>query len=103
LKTTLYTLFTLSFLGLFTAFFSCDEEPAVTLSSEKDILTFTIDGLTGPATINASNMTVVAEVECGSGLMSLAPTFTTSEGASASPASGTTGDYSNQVTITVTA
>ena len=89
-------------LGGLTAIFSCsdDEEP---LSSEKDILSFQAPGQTGTATINASNMTVVAEVECGTDLTNLAPTFTISEGAIASPASGTSGDYNNQVSITVTA
>jgi hypothetical protein len=102
MKTALQILITMFFIGTFTVFFSCseDEEP---LSSENDILSFSAPGQTGPATINNSNKTVVVEVEYGTDLASLTPTFTLSEGASSDPASGTVGDYSSVVTITVRA
>ena len=88
--------------------FSCsDDDPAPppppVLSTEANILTFTLTDQTGPATLNASAATVEIEVENGTDLSSLSPAFTVSAGASASPASGTSGDYSSQVTITVTA
>ena len=89
--------------------FSCssddDPEPVQppVQSTEANILTFTLTDQTGPATINASAATVEIEVENGTDLSSLSPAFTVSAGASASPASGTSGDYSSQVTITVTA
>ena len=91
------------FLGGLIAIHSCKDEPEVTLSGEKDILSFTVPGQTGPATINATNLTVVVEVECGTDLSNLAPTFNISEKAMSSPESGTAADYSDQVTITVTA
>jgi hypothetical protein len=90
-------------LGALSATFSCDDDPEVVLSGEKDILSFTVPGQTGPPILNASNLTVVAEVECGTDLTSIAPTFTLSEGATSSIASGAMADYSSQVTITVTA
>jgi len=89
--------------------FSCssddDPEPVQppVQSTEANILTFTLTDQTDPATINASAATVEIEVENGTDLSSLSPSFTVSAGASASPASGTSGDYSSQVTITVTA
>jgi len=46
---------------------------------------------------------VVAEVECGNDLTSIAPEFTVSEAATTSIASGELADYSSQVSITVTA
>ena len=88
--------------------FSCSDDdppppPAPVLSTEANILTFTLTDQTGPATLNASAATVEIEVENGTDLSSLSPAFTVSAGASASPASGTSGDYSSAVTITVTA
>jgi hypothetical protein len=89
--------------------FSCssddDPEPVAppVQSTAADILTFTLTEETGAATINASAATVEIEVESGTDLTSLSPAFTVSTGASASPASGTSGNYSSEVTITVTA
>jgi hypothetical protein len=89
--------------------FSCssddDPEPVAppVQSTAADILTFTMTEETGAATINASAATVEIEVESGTDLTSLSPAFTVSTGASASPASGTSGNYSSEVTITVTA
>ncbi len=103
MKATLKLASLLIFLGALTATFSCNDDPEVVLSGEKDILSFTVPGQTEPPTLNASNLTVVAEVECGTDLTSIEPTFTLSEGAISSPASGTSADYSSQVTITVTA
>jgi len=64
------------FLGGLIAIYSCSDDPEVTLSGEKDILSFTVPGQTGPATINSSNLTVVVEVDCGTELSNLTPTFT---------------------------
>ncbi len=103
MKTTFKFLVLALVLGGLTTMYSCSDDPEEPLSSEKDILSFSAPGQTGSATINSSNLSVVSEVECGTDLTNLAPTFTISEGAIASPASGSSGDYSNQVTIMVTA
>jgi hypothetical protein len=70
---------------------------------ETDILSFVLDEQTGPAVINDTIHTVAVEVENGTDLTALTPTFTLSEGATSDPESGTSGDYSSEVTITVTA
>jgi hypothetical protein len=84
---------------------SCSEdEPAPTSkSSAKAILTFTMEFQTGTATIDATNHTVAVEVANGTAVKALTPTFTLSPLATASPATGTEGNYSSAVTITVTA
>ena len=103
MKAKIEILFVTLIIGALTAIYSCSDDDEEPLSSAKDILTFNAPGQTGPATINASNLTVVAEVECGSDLVNLAPTYTVSDGATASPPSGTPENYSNQFTIMVTA
>jgi hypothetical protein len=108
LKTISKILMMFLFLGGMTAFQSCSDDdppppPPPVLSTEANILTFTFAEQTGPAIINATAATVEIEVEGGTDLTSLSPDFTVSEGASASPVSGTEGDYSSNVTITVTA
>jgi hypothetical protein len=84
---------------------SCSEdEPAPTpKSTATDILSFTITDQTGAATIDATSHTVAVEVANGTARTALTPTFTLSTGATASPATGTEGDYSSAKTITVTA
>ena len=62
MKTKLEILLVTLIIGALTAIYSCSDDPEVTLSSEKDILSFSAPGQTGTATINASNLTVVAEV-----------------------------------------
>jgi hypothetical protein len=104
MKAKLQIFIALLYLGLFSAFLSCGgDDPAVVLSGEKAILSFSAPGQIGTATINSSNLTVAAEVECGTDLTILEPTFDLSQGATSAPPSGTAEDYSNQVTITVTA
>jgi hypothetical protein len=76
---------------------------AVALSTETDILTFTIPEKTGDATINNTDYTIDIEVASGTVLTALTPTFTLSAGATSSPASGTEDNYGSPVTITVTA
>ena len=103
MKTRIEILLVTLIIGGLTAIYSCSDDPEEPLSSEKEILSFNAPGQTGSATINETNMTVEAEVECDTDLTNLAPTFTISDEATAAPASGTASDYSNQVTITVTA
>lgn len=82
--------------------YSCEEDDPA-LNSATDILTFTLDEQTGTASIDATSHRVAIEVALGTDVSNLTPTFTLSTGATSIPASGTTGDYSNEVTITVTA
>jgi len=66
-----------------------------------DILVSGVSVLTGAATITAGTHTVVAEVANGTGLTALAPTIGVSLGASISPASGETEDFTAAVTYAV--
>ncbi len=70
--------------------------------AETDIITFSIPQETGPATINHATKNIHDEVASGSGLTSLTPTITVSQGATISPASGVTQDFTNPVMYTVT-
>ena len=72
-------------------------------SDENDILTFSFTDQTGAADIDNVVHNVEIEVANGTDLTMLTPTFTISASATASPASGTEGDYSSVVIITVTA
>ncbi len=75
-------------------------------SMETDIITFTLEGETGPATINAADHTVDIVVERDAGTNGyLQTTLTVSEGASVSPTSGSIlyGNYNTTKTFTVTA
>ncbi|MCE9608702.1 MAG: Ig-like domain repeat protein [Chthoniobacter sp.] len=69
-------------------------------SSAKDILTFTFPGLPA-ATIAGTNISVT--VPYGTNVTALAPTFTVSDLATASPVSGTARNFSTAQTYTVTA
>jgi hypothetical protein len=93
--------------GSMTAMFSCSddpEDPEPVLSTETDILTFTINNFqTGAADIDATSHTVAVEVANGTNLGGLLAEFTISAGATSDPATGTIKDYTNPVTITVTA
>jgi len=73
------------------------------LSSQTDILTFSFEEETGEATPNPDNHTIDIEVENGTDRSSITPTFLLSSGATSVPPSGTEGDYSHPVSITVTA
>lgn len=74
-----------------------------TVSSEKDIISFTLPEQTGPAVINTTDHTVSVEVLYGTSLTSLTPTIVVSGKASISPASGVAQDFSSTVEYTVTA
>jgi hypothetical protein len=77
---------------------------ALTLSSEKKILTFVLDDESKAAVIDTNAFTVTAEVKYGTALTALAPTITVSAGATISPASEVAQDFSSgAVTYTVTA
>jgi hypothetical protein len=78
-------------------------------STETDIVTFSITEQTDAATIDVTNHTVAIEILGGIDITNLAPTFTLSEGATATVSgtaqiSGTTiNDFSSAVTYTITA
>ncbi|MEM9261738.1 MAG: DUF5018 domain-containing protein, partial [Bacteroidota bacterium] len=72
-------------------------------SDATDIETFTLNEATGPATINTTAHTVAIEVTNGTDVMDLSPTIMVSEGATISPISGASQDFSTPFTYTVTA
>ncbi len=76
----------------------------VELSSQKEILTFSVSGQTAPAVILPENGTVSIIVDTNTILSEIAPQITVSENASINPASGQTVDFSSgPITYTVTA
>ncbi|WP_162463258.1 cadherin-like beta sandwich domain-containing protein [Paenibacillus psychroresistens] len=79
-------------------------EEQAPLSGENEIISITLSGQTGSATINAAAQTVTIQVTNGTNLAILAPTITVSTNATISPASGATVDFSNgPVAYTITA
>jgi hypothetical protein len=72
-------------------------------STATDIIAFSFAEQTGAAIINATNHTVLIEVEYGSNISALVPTITLSNGATIDPASGVARDFHDSVTYTVTA
>lgn len=75
----------------------------VAASTETDILSFELTQQIEQATIDKTNHTVMAIVETGTDLSTLAPTISVSAGASISPSSGSTQDFNDPVTYNVTA
>ncbi|MFT4093651.1 MAG: DUF4960 domain-containing protein [Niabella sp.] len=75
-------------------------EYAVTSSEEEAILSFVIDGVT--AEIDNTNRTITAAMPAGTDLATLSPVITLADGASISPASGETVDFTDPVTYKVT-
>ncbi|MBU1368701.1 MAG: DUF5018 domain-containing protein, partial [Bacteroidetes bacterium] len=73
------------------------------LSSDAEILSFSLAEQTGAAVINSAAATVAIEVANGTDLSSLTPTITVSAGASVDPASGVAQNFSAPVDYTVTA
>ncbi|MCE1201127.1 MAG: DUF5018 domain-containing protein, partial [Bacteroidia bacterium] len=73
------------------------------LSTQAEILSFSLPEQTGPATINSAAATVSIEVAHGTDVTSLTPTITVSAGATISPASGLAQNFSSPVVYTVTA
>lgn len=76
---------------------------ATSLSSANDILTFTFQEQTGPATIDAVNHTVAIEIEWNVNITFLYPLIFVSYLASVDPLSGDPQDFSTPITYTVTA
>ena len=73
----------------------------VALNSATDITAFSINGANG--TINATNHTISLALPAGTAVTALVPTITLSTGASISPTSGVSQDFTSPVTYTVTA
>ena len=78
-------------------------EAATGLSDKNDILAFTLPGQTTEAVIDGDSHRVIVEVASGTNLSSITPDFILSPGATSVPVSETSGDYSSEVTISVTA
>ncbi|MFH1121317.1 MAG: T9SS type A sorting domain-containing protein [Bacteroidota bacterium] len=72
------------------------------LSTQAEILGFTLSLQTGAAVINSGAATVGIEVAYGTDVTALSPTITVSALATIDPASGVTRDFTNPVTYTVT-
>ncbi|NVO19537.1 MAG: T9SS type A sorting domain-containing protein [Bacteroidetes bacterium] len=72
------------------------------LSTQAEILTFTLPEQTGAASINTLAATVNIEVAYGTSLTALTPAITVSAGAGINPASGVSRDFTSSVTYTVT-
>ena len=72
-------------------------------SSENDIITFTLTQQTGPAVVNTTFHTVDIEVQNGTNLTALVPQVTVSNGATLSPVSGISQNFSTPFTYVVTA
>ncbi len=73
------------------------------VSSQAEILGFTVPGQTSPSEINSTEATVNVLVAPGTDITNLIPTISISLGATISPASGVPQDFSQPVTYTVTA
>ena len=78
-------------------------ESSAPLSTETDILSFTLLEQTGGASIDAINHTVDIEVANGTGLGALTPTIGLSAGATINPLSDTQQDFNAPFDYTVTA
>lgn len=76
---------------------------SVVLSSEADIIAFTIPGQAGSTIIDADEATVIVTMPYGTDVTSLVPAITVSDYASISPLSGAAQDFGNIVNYTVTA
>ena len=72
-------------------------------STETDILTISFAEETGPAVFDDLFHTVDIDVDYGTVLTNLVPSYTLSTGATSNPACVVADDYSIEVTITVTA
>ncbi len=82
---------------------SCENEPApiITLSSEKAIVSFSINGM--EASINETDKTISLVLPGGTDITAIAPLITISNNAAIAPNSGETQDFSAPVLYTVTA
>jgi hypothetical protein len=82
--------------------YGCSDDAAPP-NTGTDIIGFDLTQAAGPAIIDNTAHTVYIEVVSGTDRSAVAPVFSLSTGAIAVPASGTVFDYTNQVTINVTA
>ncbi|MCR9253168.1 MAG: M12 family metallo-peptidase [bacterium] len=73
------------------------------LSNETDIISFSFNEQTTEAVIDATEHSIAVEVETGTDVTSMAPTFTLSEGASSDVESGVSRDFTNAAVYTITA
>lgn len=73
------------------------------LLGENDIVSFDLETLTHPVTINTSTHTILGEVNEYTSLAALAPSITVSPGASLTPETGAEQDFTSTVVYTVTA
>ena len=98
------SLFKYAFLSIsFSLFFACGsggDDGGGVLSNQNQITGFMVSGVSGA--INNTENTVIATITEGT-LTSLSPVITVSAGATISPASGTSQDFSSPVIYTVTA
>ncbi len=97
---------TYAFFGLLLVLFSTcgdDDDGASTqpVSTEKAIITFVVEGVSG--TIDEAAKTIVLVLPNGTDLTSLSPTITISAFATVNPASGAAQDFTDPVGYTVTA
>ncbi len=86
-----------------TLYYEVTIDRAASLSSARDILTFSVAGQVGSSLIDTASHTVTFYMPSGTSVNSLAPVITVSSSATVSPASGTAGNFTNPVTYTVTA
>ncbi len=92
-------LFLLAFVVVLGALVSCKDDDTVS-PGDAFIISFSIDTESG--SINESAKTIEVELEAGVDVTALTPTILISEGATVSPASGTSLDFSSPVQFTVT-
>jgi Domain of unknown function (DUF5018) len=85
--------------------FSCKTvEPTATKSSQKEVTALTLTGITNAtSTFDQATNTYTFTVSNGTNVKALAFTFTLPTGATSIPTSGSTQDFTNPVTYTVTA
>ncbi|QCK16756.1 DUF5018 domain-containing protein [Mangrovivirga cuniculi] len=89
--------------GMLFTFTSCDDDDDPVLNDSNDITSFVFNDLSPAVSATISGTTITAEVPYDADITSLTPTIEVSDAASVSPASGTTIDFTNPVTFTVTA
>jgi len=99
MKTQITKLSVLSLMAASVFTFSCKEDEKVS-PGDANIISFSIDGVSG--TINETEKTVSLELPAGEDVTQLQPTIILSQGATVSPASGASVDFTAPVEYTVT-
>ncbi|MEP1097761.1 MAG: cadherin domain-containing protein [Cyclobacteriaceae bacterium] len=97
------SLVTTDFDGIARSLFAPSKGAFETPNNVTDILSMTFAEISGSATVDDVNHSVNAAATLGTDLSALAPSFSLLTGASISPNSGTTRDFTNIVSYTVTA